>query len=134
MRELSHDIFCTQNIRNLWCIDIHNFKVTLLVWTIIQLPLLLYTAAVIGSSSSLEGGKMVKSRPDISSVPPLNELITEEQYKALSEMAGTLKTTFDPQLGENVCLGETELEFEALSCYENLATSDVPLIFCRRDS
>ena len=92
------------------------------------------TAAVIGSSSSLEGGKMVKSRPDISSVPPLNELITEEQYKALSEMAGKLKTTLDPQLGENICLGETELEFEVLSCYANLTTSDAPLIFCRRDS
>jgi hypothetical protein len=60
----------------------------------------------------LEGGKMMKSRPDISSVPPLNELITEDQYKALSEMAEKLKMTLDPQLGENVCLGEPELDFE----------------------
>ena len=68
------------------------------------------TAAAVGSSSS-ERGKMVKSRPDISSVPPLSELITEEQYKALSEMAEKLKTTLDPQLGENICLGEIELKF-----------------------
>ena len=51
---------------------------------------------------------MVKSRPDISDVPPLNELITEEQYKALSEMAEKVKTTLDPHLGESICLGEKD--------------------------
>ena len=82
------------------------------------------TAAAVGSSSSSscssEGAKMVKSRPDISDVPPLNELITEEQYKALSEMAEKVKTTLDPHLGESICLGETDLKkqwsLKFLSC------------------
>ena len=55
---------------------------------------------------------MTKSRPDISEVPPLNKLITQEQYKALSELSDKVKTTLDPRLGDSVCLGKsTEHKF-----------------------
>ena len=67
------------------------------------------TTVAVDSTPSASG-KMVKSRPDISDVPPLNELITEEQYKALSEMAEKMKVTLDPHLGESVCLGELHIQ------------------------
>ena len=65
--------------------------------------------AAAGSPSTSEGRQMAKSRPDLSEVPPLNELITEEQYQSLSEMAEKMKMTLDPQLGNSVYLGEVQL-------------------------
>ena len=62
--------------------------------------------APVSLPSSSEGRQTIRSRPDINDVPPLNELITEVQYKALSEMAEKVKMTLDTQLGKSVCLGK----------------------------
>lgn len=56
-------------------------------------------------AAAVDGGRVAKSRPDISEVPPLNELITQEQYHSLSELVDKMKVTLDPQLKDSVSLG-----------------------------
>lgn len=51
---------------------------------------------------------ITKSRPDVWEVPPLNELITQDQYKSLSELADSVKKSHETYPGNTICLGESE--------------------------
>ena len=66
------------------------------------------------SSSALDTDQSVdkatRSRPDVSEVPPLNELTTEEQYKSLSELAERVKKDGDATPSSSVCLGEITVD------------------------
>ena len=64
-----------------------------------------------------------KSRPDISEVPPLHELITPEQYEALSCLSDKVKMTLDPLLGGSVCLGESDEWVVTVMCLHGLNVS-----------
>lgn len=64
------------------------------------------TSSTACATPTVEGSKTVRTRPDPSKVPPLNELITQEQYKSLLELSNKMKMTLDPQLRDSVFLGK----------------------------
>ena len=51
------------------------------------------------------GGRREPKRPDVAKVPPLDQLISQEHYQTVSDLAKRFEE--DPYLEENVCFGES---------------------------